>query len=181
MSTRGAILLAIGTLILGLLIGLASGGVAGFALGQSSRGAVARNLPFNTQPNNPRQPNIQPTLPPQGGQRFQNANGDVVTFVEPNSPAEKAGLQVNDVITAVDNTKIDANHSLADLIGAHKPGDKVALTVTRGNQTLTINVELGASPQSSTTAYLGIRFASGFPTGGNRPRFQGPGTNQPNG
>ncbi len=176
MSTRGAILLAIGTLILGLLIGLASGGIAGFALGQGSRGAIARNLPFNAQPGNPRQPNTQPNLPGHGGQRFQNANGDVVTFVEPNSPAEKAGLQVNDVITAVDNTKVDANHALADLIGAHKPGDKVALSVTRGNQTLTINVDLGASPQSSTTAFLGIRYASGFPTGGNRPRFQQPGS-----
>ncbi len=183
MSTRGAILLAIGTLILGLLIGLVSGGMTGFAMGQGLRPAVARNLPFAPRPNNPGQPNnpAQPNAP-QGGQRFQNLpNGAVVTTVESNSPAEKAGLQAGDVITAIDNVKIDANHSLADLIGTHKPGDKVAVAVTRGSQSLTLNVELGAAPQSNTTAYLGIRFAPSLPAGGNRPRFQGPGSNQPNG
>ncbi len=176
MSTRGSILLAIGTLILGLLIGLVSGGVAGFFVGQGIRPAVARNLPFAprpNQPNNPAQPNA-----PQGGQRFQNLpNGAVVTNVESNSPAEKAGLQAGDVITAIDNVKIDTNHSLSDLIQTHKPGDKVALTVTRGSQSLTLNVELGAAPQSSTTAYLGIKFAPSLPGGGSRPRFQGPGSN----
>ncbi len=177
MSTRGTILLAIGTLILGLLIGLASGGIAGFALGRGTRPAIARNLPFAVRPNIPALPNL-----PLPGQRFQNlANGAVVTMVEPNSPAEKAGLQVNDVITAVDNSKIDATHSLADLIAAHKPGDKVALAVTRGSQSLTINVDLGAAPQNSATAYLGVRYASGFPTGGGRFRFPAPSTTQPNG
>ncbi len=167
MSTRGSILLAIGTLILGLLIGLVSGGVAGFFMGQGMRPAVARNLPFAPQPNAPR-----------GGQRFQNLpNGAVVTSVESNSPAEKAGLKTGDVITAVDNVNIDANHSLADIIQTHKPGDKIALAVTRGSQSLTLNVDLGAAPQSSTTAYLGIRFAPSLPAGGSRPRFQGPGSN----
>ncbi len=177
MTTRGSVLLAIGTLILGLLIGMASGGVAGFYFGQSTRPAVARNLPFAPQPGNPRGPNF---LPP-GGPQFQNApNGAVVSSVEPNSPAEKAGLQVGDVITAVDNTKIDANHSLSDLVQAHKPGDKVALAVTRGSQSLTLNVELGAAPQNNTAAYLGIRFAPRVPAGGNRP-FRGPRNSVPNG
>jgi S1-C subfamily serine protease len=141
-------------------------------MGQGMRPAVARNLPFAPQPNNPVQPNVQ--VPP----RFQNLiNGAAVTNIEPNSPAEKAGLQVGDVITAVDNTKIDANHSLSDLIQTHKPGDQVALAVTRGSQSLTLNIELGAAPQSNTSAYLGIRFAPSFPDGGNRPRFQGPRSN----
>lgn len=199
MSTRGAILLAIGTLVLGLLLGFAAGGFTGYFMGQGMRGAVGRNfqqtVPFNPNlPQGPRgfqqQPtpaprdSQQPTPAPRGGnvppaQNF--ANGAVVTEVVQNGPAAAAGLQAGDVITAIDNIKIDANHSLADLVGAHKPGDKVALSVTRGSQSLTLTVELGQSPQNNSAAYLGIRYGSA-PTNAPQRRFQQPGGNTlPNG
>jgi S1-C subfamily serine protease len=84
-------------------------------------------------------------------------NGANVANIEANSPAEKAGLKTGDVITAIAGTKIDNTHSLTSLLQAHKPGEKIDLSVTRGSQNLTVNVELGASPQNSSAAYLGIR------------------------
>ncbi len=96
-------------------------------------------------------------------------NGARVTSVESNSPADKAGLKTGDVITTVAGTKIDATHSFASLLQSHKLGDKVDLGVTRGGQSMTISVTLGASPQNSNTAYLGIRYG---PAPG--PRLQRP-------
>jgi putative serine protease PepD len=92
--------------------------------------------------------------------------GARVDQVTADSPAAKAGLQVGDVITAIGGTKIDATHSLADLIQQKKPGDSVALAVTRGTQNLTITVTLGASAQNSSTAFLGISFTPVSPGGG---------------
>ncbi len=97
------------------------------------------------------------------------ANGARVTSVESNSPADKAGLKAGDVISTVAGTKIDATHSFASLLQSHKPGDKVDLVVTRGGQGMTISVTVGASPQNSNTAYLGIRYG---PAPG--PRLQKP-------
>jgi membrane-associated protease RseP (regulator of RpoE activity) len=188
-------------LVLGLLLGFAAGGFTGYFMGHGIRGPISRNfqqpVPFNPnfpqgqgprgfqpQPTPAPRDSQQPTPAPRGGnvppaQNF--ANGAVVTDVVQNGPAAKAGLQAGDVITAIDNTSIDANHSLADLIGAHKPGDKVALSLTRGSQTLTLTVELGQAPQNSSTAYLGIRYGSA-PTNAPQRRFQQPGGNNfPNG
>lgn len=181
MSTRGIVLLAVGVLLVGLLLGALSGGVAGFFIGQNSRLAISRNIPPSAQPQ-PAQP--MPFSVPRGFPPTQNMlNGARVTEVEKDSPAAKAGLQAGDVITAVGGTQIDLSHSLADLIQAHKPGDKVDLAVTRGAQTLTLTVELGASPQNSSTAYLGVRFAPdlGQPLFPGGRRFQSPGSNLPNG
>ena len=177
MSSRGAILLAIGMLILGLVLGGVMGGVAGYFAGARARPAVSQFVPRNTapQPNQPNQnpnqnPNTQPLGPRGGFQPGANAvNGAVVAEVTADSPAAKAGLQVGDIITAVGGTKIDASHSLSDLVQAKKPGDSVDLAVTRGTQNLTITVTLGASQQDSSAAYLGIRFTPSFP-GGARPR-----------
>jgi membrane-associated protease RseP (regulator of RpoE activity) len=167
MSTRGTILLAIGMLILGLLIGGLTGGVAGFFAGQSSQIRFAQRFQLPIAPPTPQSPQTQPTSPaptpfmPRGLPPALTVLGAArVEEVEKDSPAEKAGLQVGDIITAVGTTKLDANHSLGELIQAQKPGDKVDLSITRGRQTMIITVELGKSPQDSTKAYLGVKYST---------------------
>lgn len=64
------------------------------------------------------------------------------------SPAEKGGVKEGDVITAVDGTKIDQNHSLTSLISQHAVGDTVHLDVLRDGKTITLDVTLEAMPQS---------------------------------
>jgi membrane-associated protease RseP (regulator of RpoE activity) len=171
MSTRGTILLAIGMLVLGLVLGAALGGVAGFFAGQAT-GLSSRAAPSAAMP-------MQPTPPAQGTERqpalpnlpraLNVLGGARVTEVEKDSPAEKAGLQVGDVITAVDSTKLDGNTSLADVIKTRKPGDKVELAITRGAQTLKLTVELGSAPDNKDAARLGIRYTPLIP--GGRFRF----------
>lgn len=67
--------------------------------------------------------------------------------VVPGSPAQKAGLQANDVITKVDGTDIVPGKGLASLLSQYAPGDKVNLTVLRGGKEQTITVTLGDYPQ----------------------------------
>jgi S1-C subfamily serine protease len=61
-------------------------------------------------------------------------------------PAAAAGLQEKDIITAIDNTKIDQTHSLTSLLDKHQPGDKISLTVLRGSKTLHLTATLGTVP-----------------------------------
>lgn len=68
--------------------------------------------------------------------------------VIPNSPAASAGLQTNDIITAVGGTKLDQTHSLTGLLDQHQPGDRVDLTVLRDNKTIHVGVTLGTVPSS---------------------------------
>jgi len=62
------------------------------------------------------------------------------------SPAEKAGLQPGDVITEVDNTKIDQTHSLTSIIDKHEVGDRVNLTLLRDGKKIHAEATLEAIP-----------------------------------
>lgn len=65
----------------------------------------------------------------------------------PDSPAAKAGLREKDIIIKVGGETIDEKHSLVSLIGRHKLGEEVTLTIIRGNQEQEIRVKLQAAPE----------------------------------
>lgn len=66
-------------------------------------------------------------------------------------PADRAGVKEGDIITKVDDKDIDAQNSLASLLGQHQPGDKVKLTVNRDGKTQTVEVTLGTMPSSTSS------------------------------
>jgi serine protease Do len=78
--------------------------------------------------------------------KLTTATGAAVTSVEPAGPAGKAGLQVGDVITAVDGTPVADANALRLRISRTSPGTKVQLTVKRGEATQQIPVTLGTLP-----------------------------------
>ncbi|HEX4774811.1 MAG TPA: PDZ domain-containing protein, partial [Candidatus Saccharimonadales bacterium] len=84
----------------------------------------------------------------QNGAFVAPSNDPTNPSIVPGSPADKAGLQVSDVITQVNGTNIDQTHSLTSLLSPHVPGDKVDLTVVRGSKTIHITVALGTAPTS---------------------------------
>lgn len=63
--------------------------------------------------------------------------------VMPGSPADKAGLVENDIILEIDGQKITEEQSLASVVRAKKPGDKVTLKVWHKEKEKNITVELG--------------------------------------
>ncbi len=71
-------------------------------------------------------------------------DGALIVEIQPNSPAEQAGLKVGDVVTEVDGDKVDAKRTLAVRMIAYGPGDTLTLTVVRGSETLKIVVTLAA-------------------------------------
>ncbi len=68
------------------------------------------------------------------------AQGALVARVEPGSPAEKAGVEAGDIITAYNGTTIEKSGDLPRLVGNTKPGSKSSLTVLRKGQKRDLSV-----------------------------------------
>jgi putative serine protease PepD len=69
-----------------------------------------------------------------------------IAEVRAGTPADSAGLQVGDVVTAIDGKKIGSSSALQSAIDSYKPGDQVTLTLTRGGSEKTVKVTLGTRP-----------------------------------
>lgn len=81
---------------------------------------------------------------PDEAQRYGVVAGAAVKYVAEGSCAEKAGLKVGDIITAIDDTAIDSSSALtAALSSNYKAGDKATLTIVREQkeQKLTITFD----------------------------------------
>ena len=75
--------------------------------------------------------------------------GASIRSVEKDSPAEQAGLQSGDIVTAVNGQEITTYEGLKDHISGAAVGDKLELTVYRRSETLTITVTVGERTQSA--------------------------------
>lgn len=72
-----------------------------------------------------------------------NIPGVFISKIETGSAAEKAGLQVTDIITAIDKTAVTNIETLSNEITKHKSGDAISLTIIRnGSQEMTITATL---------------------------------------
>jgi S1-C subfamily serine protease len=65
------------------------------------------------------------------------------------SPARQAGLQVGDIITAVNGQTVNDNSDLAGALLAESPGAHVILTILRGSAQSTVTITLGERPVSA--------------------------------
>jgi serine protease Do len=69
--------------------------------------------------------------------------GALVASIEPGDPAAQAGIQVGDVIIAVNGQSIEDARDLTRTIGQMTPGETIELTVWRESQVKEIQVKLG--------------------------------------
>jgi S1-C subfamily serine protease len=72
--------------------------------------------------------------------------GTKVIVVEPDGPADKAGLKLDDIVVAADNTAYGSVEAFSQFIKSNVPGTKVELVIKRGGDELTITVALGTRP-----------------------------------
>jgi putative serine protease PepD len=70
--------------------------------------------------------------------------GAEVVAVTSGSPASDAGIQPGDVIVAVDGTAITGAADLSRIVGDHKPGDGIDVTVVRNGQEKHMTAKLGS-------------------------------------
>ena len=71
--------------------------------------------------------------------------------VVPGSPADKAGIEENDIITKVDETVLDNNHPLNVVLRQKAVGDTIMLTVMHDGKEKTVSVTLVERPEGKTT------------------------------
>ena len=116
--------------------------------------------------------------------------GVFIGEVTADGPAAKAGIAARDIVTKVDGAAVNDPQQVVDAVGAHAPGDSLALTVysMSDGKEKDLTVTLAKNPSDASKAWLGISM-SGFPgmrdfrgqDGRQAPRNkgQGPGTSSP--
>ncbi len=83
---------------------------------------------------------------------LKEVRGVLVNSVEPNGPAEKAGIHPGDVITAVNGLRVDNSNALRNHIAAIAPGTEVTLDVLRDGATQKIRARLIELPSEKDSA-----------------------------
>ncbi|GAB1407944.1 DegQ family serine endoprotease [Thermomonas brevis] len=89
-----------------------------------------------------------------------DANGALVARVEPGSPAERAGVQRQDVIRSVNGRAILESSDLPPIIGAMAPGTRVSLDVLRDGKPRTLTATLSKLDEASASTDPGPRPAA---------------------
>lgn len=101
--------------------------------------------------------NLQmPPMPDMPGFNFKNMNkkpmlgvqieemdnnaGVKINSVNPNSPAEKAGLQKGDVVTAIDGSTVKSIEDIKQVMNNKKEGDEVSLSYLRNGKKYNTNI-----------------------------------------
>ena len=78
--------------------------------------------------------------------------GALVSQVQEDSPAQKAGLQASDVILAFNGKTVESSSDLPRMVGLAKPGTSVPLQVWRKGKTQQLSVVLGELPAEDKLA-----------------------------
>ncbi len=87
--------------------------------------------------------------------------GVLVTRVEADSPAARAGIPRSAVITALDDVPIADIPALHAQLRRYAPGDDITVTFAVGNDTQVMTVQLGNVTRDGTAeAYLGIYYTA---------------------
>lgn len=85
-------------------------------------------------------------------QRYGIPAGAEVLAILDGSCAQVGGLQVGDIVTAVENDKVASTVELQSAVGSHRAGDKVTFTVYRNGETVQVQLILDESNQERSAA-----------------------------
>ncbi|MDX1625696.1 MAG: DegQ family serine endoprotease [Wenzhouxiangellaceae bacterium] len=95
--------------------------------------------------------------------------GALVNRVEPGSAADRAGIEVGDVIVSVAGREVEVFSDLPPIVGSIRPGTETALTIVRDGERRTLEIELderdeqtvadagGPDPSAEPSNALGLR------------------------
>lgn len=108
---------------------------------------------------------------------LNSKEGVLVEGVVDDSPAEKAGLQEQDVIISLDGEKVKDSDQLKEAVAKHRPGEEVKVVVIRDGKKNSLEVKLGSSQEVENEIELSLpepgdmkTFSFSFP-GFNRARL----------
>ncbi|MBI5658837.1 MAG: DegQ family serine endoprotease [Nitrosomonadales bacterium] len=86
---------------------------------------------------------------------LSKAGGALVSSVEKGGAADKAGIQVSDVILKFDGKAVNASSDLPRVVAATRPGSKVAVQVWRKGESREVHLTVGEMPIDSQVAQVG--------------------------
>ena len=74
--------------------------------------------------------------------------GAAIMEVHPDTPAEKAGLKVGDVVVTFDGKPVATAAALTDLVTRTSPGARVTVGIVRDGKPMNVDIVVGALPAS---------------------------------
>ncbi|PYP61209.1 MAG: LuxR family transcriptional regulator [Gemmatimonadetes bacterium] len=87
----------------------------------------------------------------------ETAGGVLVVMVESDSPADRGGLLVGDVIISADGHDMAEPQDVAELLGAERVGGKLELRVVRGGELKNLSLTVGERAQAGDARRRGAR------------------------
>jgi Do/DeqQ family serine protease len=84
--------------------------------------------------------------------RLESVGGALVSSVQPEGPADKAGIERGDVITTINGTKMSDGNALRNHVAALKPGTNATIQVVRNGREQTVTATLGELPSRGADA-----------------------------
>ncbi|MHB0925229.1 MAG: DegQ family serine endoprotease [Gallionellaceae bacterium] len=85
--------------------------------------------------------------------------GALISSVEKNGPADKAGIEASDVILKFDGKPVNTSSDLPRMVAATKPGSKVAVELWRKGGSRQITVEIAEMPEDGKLARAAKKLA----------------------
>jgi len=82
---------------------------------------------------------------------IDEAGGILISEVEPDSPADKAGLRQADIIRKLNDVPVGSVSAFRNDVSAHRPGNRMKLTISRDGKTFDQSVEAGEMPGDEAT------------------------------
>jgi len=102
--------------------------------------------------------------------KLTEERGVLISRVEPDSPAAKAGLQVSDVLLEYNGQRIDGNEQFVRLVRETPVGRKVKLLVWRAAKPLTLEAVIETRKMRMPSPSMPQNFSLDFPDGGDLMR-----------
>ena len=143
----------------GEVIGITNAKISGNSMSEASVDNIGFAIPINSVKDiitgiitdgTVEKPYIGVTISALGSEyRRFGLYGVVIQEVEEDSPADKAGLKADDVITAVNGEEITDNSDLTGAVSKCRDGDVLKLSVTRQGEKLEISVTVSVRKRSA--------------------------------
>ena len=92
------------------------------------------------------------SMDPAVAEAYGLPSGSKVSLVESGSCAEKAGIQVGDIIIGMGGQEVAGNSDLLAILRKFAPGNTTTITVFRGGQEIELSITLDEKPRETTQA-----------------------------